>query len=147
VDNACRAGQWVVLTGERGTGMVMLARAAHHQNNPAGLFHVVDAARVGDGFAAELESELSDDSVQALVIRHFERLDASGVDAAIAALYDVLERRPADPPWIALTLTSDDADTPELGELLSLFPLTVEVPPCGTTSRMFASWFRTSSTS
>ncbi|WP_371400478.1 siderophore-interacting protein [Kribbella sp. NBC_00662] len=129
VDNACRAGQWVVLTGERGTGKVTLARAAHQQNNPAGLFHVVDVARVGDGFTAELESELADDSVQALVIRHVERLDASGVDATLAALYDVLERRPADPPWIALTLTSDDSDSPDLGELLSLFPLTVEVPP------------------
>jgi len=129
VDNACRAGQWVVLTGERGTGKVTLARAAHQQNNPVGSFHVVDVARVGDGFAAELESELADDSLQALVIRHVERLDASGVDATIAALYDVLERRAADPPWVALTLTSDDADTPDLGELLSLFPLTVEVPP------------------
>lgn len=129
VDNACRVGQWVVLTGERGVGKVALARAAHHQNNPAGLFHVVDVARFGDGTGAELESELADDSVQALVIRHVERLGASGVDATVEALYGVLERRPADPPWIALTLTCDDTEPPDLGELLTLFPLTVEVPP------------------
>ncbi|MEU4195364.1 GAF domain-containing protein [Kribbella sp. NPDC026611] len=127
VDNACRAGQWVVLTGERGVGKVALARAAHHQNNPAGLFHVVDAARLGDGFAAELESELSDDSVQALVIRHADLLDPAGVEATVQSLYDVLERRPAEPPWVALTLT--DAEAADLGELLTLFPLTVEVPP------------------
>ncbi|TDW24502.1 sigma-54-dependent Fis family transcriptional regulator [Kribbella kalugense] len=129
VDNACRAGQWVVLTGERGVGKVALARAAHHQNNPAGLFHVVDAARVGDGLAAELKEELGDDSLQALVIRHVERLDADGVDATLEALYDVLERRPAEPPWIALTFTGEYSDTTDLGELLSLFPLTIEVPP------------------
>jgi transcriptional regulator with AAA-type ATPase domain len=129
VDNACRAGQWVVLTGERGVGKVALARAAHHQNNPGGLFHVVDVATAGVGFAAELEAELADDNVQALVIRHVERLDAAGVDAAVEALYAVQERRPAEPPWIALTLTGDDGDTAGLGDLLTLFPLTVEVPP------------------
>lgn len=129
VDNACRVGQWVVLTGERGVGKVALARAAHHQNNPGGLFHVVDVAAAGAGFAAELEAELADDSVQALVIRHVERLDPTGVDATIEALYGVQERRPSDPPWIALTLTGDDIDTAGLGDLLTLFPLTVEVPP------------------
>ncbi|MGW7680507.1 sigma-54-dependent Fis family transcriptional regulator [Kribbella sp. NPDC054772] len=129
VDNACRAGQWVVLTGERGVGKVALARAAHQQNNPAGLFHIVDAARLGAGFAAELVAELADDSVQALVIRHVECLDKGGVVATLEALYDVLEHRPADPPWIAVTLTADDTEPPDLGELLSLFPLTIEVPP------------------
>jgi hypothetical protein len=129
VDNACRAGQWVVLTGERGVGKVALARAAHHQNNPGGLFHVVDVVSAGAGFGAELEAELADDSVQALVIRHVERLDESGVDTAVEALYGVRERRPSEPPWIALTLTGDDADTAGLGDLLTLFPLTVEVPP------------------
>jgi transcriptional regulator of acetoin/glycerol metabolism len=129
VDNAYRIGQWVLLTGERGVGKVALARAAHHQNNPAGLFHVLDAARTADGFGAELEAELADDSVQTLVIRHADRLDANGVDATIEALYGVLERRPSDPPWIALTLTSDDTEAPDLGDLLTLFPLTVEVPP------------------
>jgi hypothetical protein len=124
VDNAWRAGQWVVLTGERGVGKLAIARAAHHQNNPAGLFHVVDAA-ASSGFAAELEAELADDMVQALVIRHADRLSPADVTAAVEALYGVLERRPSDPPWIALTMTG----TRDLGELLNLFPLTVEVPP------------------
>jgi transcriptional regulator of acetoin/glycerol metabolism len=129
VDNACRAGQWVVLTGERGVGKVALARAAHRQNNPAGLFHLVDAARPGDGFAAELEAELADDAVQGLVIRHVEALDAAGIAGLVEALYGVLERRPSEPPWVALTITGDDTGSPDLGELLALFPLTVEVPP------------------
>jgi len=129
VDNACRAGQWVVLTGERGVGKVALARAAHHQNNPAGLFHIVDAVGSNGGFGAELEAELADDMVQALVIRHADRLGPRDVEATIEALYDVLERRPSEPPWIALTMTSDGTDLPDLGELLALFPLTVDVPP------------------
>jgi transcriptional regulator of acetoin/glycerol metabolism len=131
-DNACRAGQWVVLTGERGVGKVALARAAHRQNK-AGLFHIVDAARPEgfagrpEGFAAELEAELADDSVQTLVVRHVESLDPAGVASLSDALYGVLERRPSEPPWVVLTLTGDDAG--DLGELLTLFPLTVEVPP------------------
>ncbi|MFF0269813.1 sigma-54-dependent Fis family transcriptional regulator [Kribbella sp. NPDC004536] len=122
-DNACRAGQWVVLTGERGVGKAALARAAHRQNK-AGLFHLVDAAR--DGFAAELEAELADDSVQTLVVRHVEALDPAGAAGLAEALYGVLERRPAEPPWVVLTLTGE---AQYLGELLTLFPLTVEVPP------------------
>ncbi|NUR96749.1 MAG: Fis family transcriptional regulator [Kribbellaceae bacterium] len=123
-DNACRAGQWVVLTGEPGVGKLALARAAHRENK-AGLFHVVDAAR--DGFPAELEAELADDSVQTLVVRHVEALDPAGAAGLAEALYGVLERRPSDPPWVVLTLTGDEP--PYLGELLTLFPLTVEVPP------------------
>ncbi|HZX03266.1 sigma-54-dependent Fis family transcriptional regulator [Kribbella sp.] len=125
-DNACRAGQWVVLTGERGVGKVAVARAAHRQNK-AGLCHVVDAARPVDTFTAELDAELSDDSVQTLVVRHVESLDPAGVAALVDALYGVLERRPSEPPWVVLTLCCDDAG--HLGELLTLFPLTVEVPP------------------
>ncbi|MFD7154230.1 sigma-54-dependent Fis family transcriptional regulator [Kribbella sp. NPDC059898] len=123
-DNACRAGQWVVLTGERGVGKVALARAAHRQNK-TGLFHIVDAAR--DGFPTELEAELSDDSVQTLVVQHVEALDPAGVASLADALYGVLERRPSEPPWVVLTLTGDEPQ--HLGELLTLFPLTVEVPP------------------
>ncbi|MEV0787971.1 GAF domain-containing protein [Kribbella sp. NPDC050459] len=129
VDNACRAGQWVVLTGERGVGKVALARAAHRQNSQAGRFHVVDAARLGDGYAGELEAELEDDALQALVIRHAEALDPDRAQATVEALYDVVERRPAEPPWIVLTLTCDAKDPPDLGELLTIFPLTIEVPP------------------
>jgi DNA-binding NtrC family response regulator len=125
VDNACRAGQWVVLTGERGVGKVALARAAHRQSR-SGLFRVVDAAR--DGFATELEAELADDSVQTLVARHVEALDLAGVTGLAETLYGVLERRPSEPPWIVLTITGD-AGQQQLGELLTLFPLTVEVPP------------------
>ncbi|TWD82494.1 transcriptional regulator of acetoin/glycerol metabolism [Kribbella amoyensis] len=129
VDNAYRAGQWVVLSGEPGVGKVALARAAHQQNSPAGSCHVIDAAAAGDTFGPDLAAELADEAVQALVIRHADRLDAAGLDELVGVLYGVRERRPSNPPWVAITLSEDGANDPELGDLLALFPLTVEVPP------------------
>ncbi|QNE16890.1 Fis family transcriptional regulator [Kribbella qitaiheensis] len=124
VDNAYRAGQWIVLTGERGTGKVALARAAHQQNNRAGSFHLVDAAESPD----HIEAELADDTVQALVIRHAERLVPARLDELVGALHSGRERRLSEPPWVALTLTTGDSTEPDLGELLTVFPITVDVP-------------------
>ncbi|WP_328324629.1 siderophore-interacting protein [Kribbella sp. NBC_00382] len=129
VDNAYRAGQWIVLSGEAGTGKAALARAAHQQNNPAGAIDVLDAAVPVSDFAADVEAELADDTVQALVIRHTERLAPKQLDDLIGAFYNARERRRSDPPWVALTLTTAGITEPDLGELLPLFPLTVTVPP------------------
>jgi transcriptional regulator of acetoin/glycerol metabolism len=129
VDNAYRAGQWIVISGERGAGKLALARAAHLQNNPAGSLHLVDAAEVSDHFADDLEAELTDDTVHALVIRHAERLSAARLDELFGALHSGRERRLSDPPWVALTLTTGGSSERDLGELLTLFPSTVDVPP------------------
>jgi transcriptional regulator of acetoin/glycerol metabolism len=126
VDNAYRAGHWIVISGERGAGKVALARAAHQQNNPAGCFHLLDAAEVS---ADDLEAELTDDTVHALVIRHAERLSAARLDELVGALHSGRERRLSDPPWVALTLTTGGSSERDLGELLTLFPSTVDVPP------------------
>jgi transcriptional regulator of acetoin/glycerol metabolism len=129
VDNAYRARHWIVLSGEPGAGKVALARAAHQQNNPAGSFRLVDAAVAPDHFAADLEAELTDDTVQALVIRHAERLGPIRLDELVGALYSGRERRLSEPPWVALTLTTGGSNQPDLSELLTLFPSTVDVPP------------------
>jgi transcriptional regulator of acetoin/glycerol metabolism len=129
VDNAYRAGNWIVISGERGAGKVALARAAHLQNNPAGSFHLVDAAEASDHFADDLEAELTDDTVHALVIRHAERLGAARLDELVGALHSGRERRLSDPPWVALTVTTGGSGERDLGELLTLFPSTVDVPP------------------
>jgi transcriptional regulator of acetoin/glycerol metabolism len=129
VDNAYRAGHWIVISGERGAGKVALARAAHQQNNPAGSFHLVDAAEVSDHLADDLEAELTDDTVQALVIRHAERLGAARLDELVGALHSGRESRLSDPPWVALTVTTGGSSERDLGELLTLFPSTVDVPP------------------
>jgi transcriptional regulator of acetoin/glycerol metabolism len=129
VDNAYRAGHWVVLSGEPGAGKLALARAAHQQNNPAGSFHLVDVAEAPDHFADDIEAELTDDTVQALVIRHAERLGPIRLDELVGALYSGREQRLSDPPWVALTLTTGVTNDTDLSELLTLFPSTIDVPP------------------
>ncbi|MFI7063793.1 sigma-54-dependent Fis family transcriptional regulator [Kribbella sp. NPDC050124] len=129
VDNAYRAGHWVVLSGEAGAGKVALARAAHQQNSPAGLFQLADAAEASDHFADDVEAELADDTAQALVIRHAERLGPAQRDELAAALQSGVERRLSAPPWVALTVTTGGSNEADLGELLTLFPITVDVPP------------------
>lgn len=129
VDNAYRTGYWIVLSGEAGTGKVALARAAHQQNNPAGSLHLMDATGAADDFADDVEAELTDDTVHSLVIRHAERLSQLRLDELIGALYSGRERRLSNPPWVALTLTTGGSNESDLSELLSLFPLTVDVPP------------------
>lgn len=129
VDNAYRSGQWIVLSGEVGTGKLALARAAHQQNNPAGAFDLLDAATAVGDLAADVEAELADDTVQALVIRHAERLGPAQFDELVGALESGLERRGSEPPWVALTLTTAESTEDDLEELLPFFPLTVAVPP------------------
>jgi sigma-54 dependent transcriptional regulator, acetoin dehydrogenase operon transcriptional activator AcoR len=129
VDNAYRAGQWIVLSGEAGTGKVALARAAHQQNNPVGALDLLDACTATGDFAADVEAEVADPNVQALVIQHAERLNPTQLDELAGALEAGLERRRSDPPWVALTVTTAGSTEPDLGELLPLFALTVAVPP------------------
>ena len=129
VDNSYRAGHWIVLSGERGSGKVALARAAHRQNNPGGAFHLIDVAEAPDHFPDDIEADLTDETVQALVIRHAERLGAARLDELIGALQSGSERRLSEPPWVVLTVTTGGSSEPDLGELLSLFPITVDVPP------------------
>jgi transcriptional regulator of acetoin/glycerol metabolism len=128
VDNAYRSGQWIVLSGEAGSGKVALARAAHWQNNRARSLRVLDAVDVSDDFAADVEAELADDTVQSLVIRHVEQLDPGRIDELFGALYAGRERRLSEPPWVALTMTPAAVE-PDLSEVLTLFPLTIDVPP------------------
>jgi len=129
IDRAYRAGEWLLLSGERGVGKLALARAAHQLNSPAAPFHVVDAGTAtGEGWAAELEAELLDDSVPALVIRHVDRLDPPRLDELVTLLDDARVHRAGD-LWVAMTMTPSGTAEPDLTDLLTLFPLTVDVPP------------------
>jgi ABC-type uncharacterized transport system, permease and ATPase components len=44
VEAACASGEWLSLEGEPGTGKLALLRAVCRRRNPAGAFHVLDAA-------------------------------------------------------------------------------------------------------
>lgn len=128
IDRAYRGGEWLVISGEPGAGKLALARAAHQLNSPASPFHVTDAAKPGEEWIADLEADLLDDSVRALAIRHVDRLPPPLVDELTGVLDEARERRAGD-LWVAITLTPGSVTEPFLGTLLSVFPLTVDVPP------------------
>ncbi len=97
VDNAYRAGQWTVLSGEAGSGKVALARAAHQQNNPAGALRLLDAASSPD-LASDVEAELLRRHRPGLVIRHAERLaHPSSTNWSAPSTAAVEHRRPTRP--------------------------------------------------
>jgi transcriptional regulator of acetoin/glycerol metabolism len=47
VDAAYASGEWLALEGEPGAGKLALLRAVHRRRNPAGTFHVLEAAGAG----------------------------------------------------------------------------------------------------
>lgn len=122
VDASYSRGEWLVLAGERGVGKHTLARCVHQRRNPTGRVHTLD---VSENWVSDVHRELVDDPVDALVIRHVDRLSAAQRDALVAVLRQVRSR--SSQPWVAVTLTSD-AQT-DLSELLAFFPRTVQVPP------------------
>ena len=69
---ACASGEWLSPEGEPGAGKLALLRAVHRRRNPAGAFHVLDAADAGDhdwmvrALGELLEGEGS------LIIRHVD---------------------------------------------------------------------------
>jgi sigma-54 dependent transcriptional regulator, acetoin dehydrogenase operon transcriptional activator AcoR len=127
VDRHFRAREWLVLAGEPGTGRATIARATHQGRTPAAHLRVLDVVESGPRFLAEVSGELDNGSGGTLVLTRIDRLDP----AAVLALADVLEphRESTDPerPWVVATM--DPATDADLGELLALFPSTVEVPP------------------
>src|SRR6266852_4083643 len=76
VDAAHASGEWLSLEGEPGVGKLALLRAVHRRRNPAGAFHVLDAAEAGDhDWMARALGELLEGE-GSLVIRHVDRLSA-----------------------------------------------------------------------
>jgi sigma-54 dependent transcriptional regulator, acetoin dehydrogenase operon transcriptional activator AcoR len=122
VDAGYGRGEWLALAGEKGVGKYTLARCVHQRRNPMGRVHSLDVEHGVD--VADVRRELIEDPVDTLVIRHVDRLGADGMRALVDVLAEV--REAAEPPWVAITLTSD---TEELGELLAFFPRTVHIPP------------------
>ena len=131
VDRGYGAGEWLVLSGEAGVGKLALARAVHQRRDPTGRFHVIDATHATDSeWIAAARTELSDDDLRALVIRHVDKLDPLFLGELTDTLREARVRRGTDMPWVAVTLGLEDrAGNPDLAALLELFPSTVEIPP------------------
>ena len=128
VEAACASGEWLSLEGEPGTGKLALLRAVCRRRNPAGAFHVLDAADAGDhdwmmrALGDLLEGEGS------LVIRHVDRLSTVRLQALWIALEQALAAGRQQVLWVAVTLSKGPA-VGDLAGLLKFFPGAVELPP------------------
>ena len=128
VDAARASGEWLALEGEPGVGKLALLRAAHRRRNPAGGFHVLDAAEAGErdwmvrALGELLEGEGS------LVIRHVDRLSAVLLRALWIALEQALATGRQHALWVAVTL-SQSPPSGDLAGLLKFFPGAAQLPP------------------
>jgi hypothetical protein len=99
----------------------------HLRRNALGRLHVLDAATADPArLCDDVRTELIDDPVDTLVIRHVDRVDQDTTRAMAAVLRQARDNQPSSGPWVTLTMSAD-AVLPK--DLWSLFPLTVEVPP------------------
>ncbi len=128
VDAAYAKGEWLALEGEPGVGKLAVLRAVHRRHNPAGVFHVLDAATAADtDWLIRARGELAD-GVGSLVIRHVDRLSPRRLQALGKALAQVREAASPPAPWVAVTLGQSPVNG-DLADLLQSFPTTVQLPP------------------
>ena len=134
VESGYASGEWLVVTGEAGTGKLSLLRAAHQYHDPAGHFRVFDAATTqvapddAEDWLDAITAELADGQ-GALVITHADRLGP----AALAGLGELLQHYgdhggSGSSSWVAITMSTDEHATDLDACLLPHFPHTVEVP-------------------
>jgi sigma-54 dependent transcriptional regulator, acetoin dehydrogenase operon transcriptional activator AcoR len=128
VEEVYDSGEWLAVEGEPGAGKLAVLRAVHQRRNPAGRFHVLDAADAADqDWQATARRELLD-SDGCLVIRHVDRLGPRRLHVLSAALEETRAAGRADTLWVAVTLGNGRARG-DLAELLRYFAKTVELPP------------------
>jgi transcriptional regulator of acetoin/glycerol metabolism len=121
------SSEWLTLEGEAGVGKLALVRAVHQRRNPAGRFHVLDAAAAtGQDWLAKARRELLDGDGM-LVIRHVDQLNMQQVHALSSALQET-RAQPQQSLRVAVTLDRKRANA-DLTRLLRYFPRTVELPP------------------
>jgi len=104
-------------------------RAVHQRRNPAGRFHVLDAAEAATDpdWQVTARRELLDGE-GCLVIRHVDRLGARRLHALSAAIQETRSAGRQHMLWAAVTVGHGPASG-NLAELLRFFPSTVELPP------------------
>jgi len=128
VEAAFAAGEWLSLEGEPGVGKLALLQAICRRRNPAGAFHVLDAAEAGDhDWMARALGELLEGE-GSLVIRHADRLSTLRLQALWIALEQTLAAGRQHALWVAVTLSQDPVSG-DLAGLLKFFPAAVELPP------------------
>jgi len=127
-DAAYACGEWLALEGEPGAGKLALLRAIHRSRNPAGPFHVLDAADAGEpDWLLKARGELTEGQ-DSLIIRHVDKLSARRRHALWTALEQALAANKQRELWVAVTLRQSPVSG-DLAGLLQFFPRTVELPP------------------
>jgi len=128
VEAAYGSSEWLALSGDPGAGKLAVLRAVHQRRDPAGHFHVLDAASAAEqDWPGSVRTELACDS-GSVVIRHIDRLSARRLQALAAELQQAVAAGRHRSLWVAVTLAEARPD-PDLARLLRFFPSTVELPP------------------
>ena len=128
VQAACASGEWLSLEGEPGVGKLALLRAVHRRRDPAGAFHVLDAAEAGEhDWMVRALGELLEGQ-GSLVIRHVDRLSTLRLQALRRALEQALAAGRQQVLWTTVTLSQSPVSG-DLAGLLKFFPGAVELPP------------------
>jgi transcriptional regulator of acetoin/glycerol metabolism len=105
VDAIYRSAGWLALAGEPGAGKLAVLRAVHRRRDPAGPFHVLDAAEAaGHDWPAGARRELLEGQ-GSLVIRHVDQLRGPPLHALSATLHEARAARRPRPLWVAATLS------------------------------------------
>jgi sigma-54 dependent transcriptional regulator, acetoin dehydrogenase operon transcriptional activator AcoR len=128
VQDTYETDEWLVLEGEPGVGKLAVARAVHQRRNPAGRFDVLDAAEAAtpDWLVRARRTLLT--AEDDLVIRHVDQLGPRQLHILAGALHEARSTPRQGRLWVAVTLTGRSV-SPNLTELLRLFPSTVALPP------------------
>lgn len=130
VDAHSRDREWFVLEGEAGVGKLALLHGVHQLRSPRASLRVVDAADLEDPDVwLDMVEQALANSVGSLVLRRVHLLPP----AVTADLALVLQEHADDvsqdsPPWVAMTMRASPRNSDVDGQLLPLFPHTVEVP-------------------
>jgi transcriptional regulator of acetoin/glycerol metabolism len=131
VDRHFQNREWLILEGEAGSGKCTLARATHECRTPAARLRILDCADHGscdDDHGSEWVRTVADELAigGSLILTHVDRLSADGLGRLTGVLANH-ETTNAEKPWVVATVTTG-SQPPDLADLFSHFPVTVEVP-------------------
>lgn len=130
VDTYSRNREWFVLEGEAGVGKLALLHGVHQMRSPSASLRVVDAADLEDpDIWLDIVEQALANGAGSLILRRVHLLPP----AVIAELAVVLHEHEDDDsqdgrPSVAMTMCGSPRNSDVDGQLLPLFPHTVEVP-------------------
>ena len=130
VDAHSRNREWIVLEGEAGVGKVALLHGVHQLRSPSASFRVVDAADLEDSdvWLDAVDQALAN-GVGSLVLRRVHLLTPAVTADLAVVLQEQADNVSRDsPPWVVMTMCGNPRNSDVDGQLLPLFPHTVEVP-------------------